>query len=295
MSLAVSTIEGLRRFVRPGWRVKALFWLLRGAFWLVPIRRKEALRALRASFPDRDDDWCRRTLSRCYDHFSWMLVEYLMLQNDPSLLSQMALEAEGTEVLDRLKAQGKGCVILTGHCGNWELGAAWLCSRYPFETAVRDTDDPAVADLIERYRRNIGLVTLRRELSNMRQMIRRPQKEGVFMALLADQDGGPEGVPVTFLGRPCTMVAGPAVISMTAKVPLIPAITRRLGPFRHKIVIYPPLEMPDGGDRQDQIIALTQRANDALERIVLAAPEQWFWFHRRWKTPKAAAQGRWSR
>ncbi len=295
MTVAVATVEALRRFVRPGWRAKALFWLFRAVFALVPIRRKEALKALKASFPDKDQAWCRRTLGRCYHHFSWMLVEYLMLQNDPSLLSQMVVETQGTEVLDQLKAQGRGCVLLTGHCGNWELGAAWMCRHYPFETAVRDTDDPDFAALIEGYRRNIGVVTLRRELANMRQMIRRPQKEGAFLALLADQDGGPEGVAVTFLGRPCTMVAGPAVISLAAQVPLIPAISQRLGPFRHRVVFYPPLEVPSQGSRNDQVIELTRRANAALERIVLAAPEQWFWFHRRWKTAKPAPQGRWNR
>jgi KDO2-lipid IV(A) lauroyltransferase len=29
--------------------------------------------------------------------------------------------------------------------------------------------------------------------------------------------------------------------------------------------------------------------NAVLERLVLRHPEQWFWMHRRWKTPRSSA------
>lgn len=295
MSFATKFVESLRHFASPGWRGRVLYFFFRGLLAIVPIRRSVALESMKASFPGHERRWYRSLLSRCYSHYAWMLVEYLAAQNDPDLVLKIVKRARGFEQLDRLRAEGKGCIVLTGHIGNWEVGAAWLCrSGYPFETVVRDTDDADFAKLIEQYRSHLGVVTLRKEFSNMRQMIRRPQREGVFLALLADQDASTDGVPVSFLGRGCTMVPGPAVISLSAGVPLIPVYCRRNGPFDLEMVALPVVEVPFEANRDRQVVTLTCAANAVLEHIVKNDPEQWFWFHRRWKTHDSDAIGRWA-
>ena len=58
----------------------------------------------------------------------------------------------------------------------------------------------------------------------------------------------------------------------------------------HYIVIEGPIEMPDTGDREADVLAFMQDLNDRLERWVRRHPEQWYWLHRRWKTrPPAGA------
>jgi KDO2-lipid IV(A) lauroyltransferase len=47
-------------------------------------------------------------------------------------------------------------------------------------------------------------------------------------------------------------------------------------------VVEAPLALPDSGDRQADIAALTQQINDVLERWIRARPESWLWVHRRW-------------
>jgi lauroyl/myristoyl acyltransferase len=45
----------------------------------------------------------------------------------------------------------------------------------------------------------------------------------------------------------------------------------------------------DGGDAHR--LALTARINEALGDAVLAHPDQYFWYHRRWRDYPAAARG----
>jgi KDO2-lipid IV(A) lauroyltransferase len=49
------------------------------------------------------------------------------------------------------------------------------------------------------------------------------------------------------------------------------------------MVIRPPLESPDTGDRRKDAEILTARANEALGEIIRAHPEQWMWSHRRFR------------
>lgn len=285
MSAAVSAVEFLRRTLAyPDWRGTVLYGILRGAFALVPIRRRLVIEALRRAFPERDDAWCRSTLKGLYRHFSWMIVEFLAAVNDPALVQKMFVEVEGREIIDDLQKEGKGCFILTGHFANWEIAGPWMTQNgYPMEPAARDADDADFAALIESYRASLGEHTLRKGAMNVRSMIRSAQS-GKWIALLSDQDAGPHAVPVTFLGRLTTMVEGPAALSLTAKLPLLTIYGVRLGPFKFKMRILPPICSGTEGRSKENIAEYTRRANAMLEDMVRLAPEQWFWFHRRWKT-----------
>lgn len=285
MSLAVSAVEFLRKALAyPGWRGRALYGLFRSVFALVPIRRRLVLDALAVSFPEKDEAWRRETLRGMYRHFSWMIVEFLACQNDPSLVTKMVVEVEGREHADALKASGQGCFILSGHFSNWEICGAWLPqSGYPVQAAARDADDADFAALIERYRANLGETTLRKGAMNVRHMLKEACG-GAWIALLADQDAGPNAVPVTFLNRRTTMVEGPAALALTGKLPLIAIYSLRLAPFKYRVRILPDIAAGFSARSRENIASLTQKANNVLEDMVRLAPEQWFWFHRRWKT-----------
>ncbi len=284
MSASVATVEFLRRTLAyPDWRGHVLYGLLRGVFALVPIRRKLVLEAMRRSFPEHDETWRKATLKKLYSHYSWMIVEFLAAVNDPSIIERMFVEVEGRDVAESLLASGKGCFVLSGHFGNWEIAGPWLPRNgFPVEPAARDADDESFAALIERYRASLGEHTLRKGAMNVRGMVR-DARAGKWVALIADQDAGPNAVPVTFLNRRTTMVEGPAALALTAQLPLITIYGVRLGPFRHKMRILPPICEGTEGRSKENIAAVTQKANAVLENMVRSAPEQWFWFHRRWK------------
>ena len=50
-----------------------------------------------------------------------------------------------------------------------------------------------------------------------------------------------------------------------------------------RIEVKPPLEIRRSGDLRVDLVANTQRVNDAVEQVVRQYPEQWFWVHKRWK------------
>ncbi|MDH3238185.1 MAG: hypothetical protein OEM47_06645 [Deltaproteobacteria bacterium] len=36
--------------------------------------------------------------------------------------------------------------------------------------------------------------------------------------------------------------------------------------------------------REEEVVRLTRRCNEELEKAIREDPAQWLWFHRRWKT-----------
>ena len=277
-----AVLDGIRKWIRPGWRAAAVAFFFSGGLRLVRPRQKVALENLRLAFPDSDETWRRDTVTKCYQHISWMIAEYLSLVSDPSLVHTWVVETEGKDILDNLRDSGRGAIILAGHVGNWELLAGWLAqSGYPLAAVVRNPDDPNLSELIETYRATLGVGTIEKHFI-MKDAVRFA-KSGGFLGLLPDQAWNSTGVHGPFFGRLCYTAGGPAAIAHLAGVPVVPVVSYRIAPYRHRVIIPPPIPMAEGTDRNSAIQENTFRMNRAIEEMIRPFPEQWLWLHRRWK------------
>lgn len=275
-------IEWLGNVLRPGLSSR-LF--ADGASLLLRIvgpRRRVALNNLCIAFPDISSGERRKLLKEHYQHLAWMAAEYFVLQRDPSQVLDWVVRIDGQEILDRYRNSGSGAVLLTAHFGNWELLAAWVAQKgYPLYAIVRDPEDPDDRDLIDTYRRRVGLKTIEKGESMMR--VVSCLKRGNFVGILADQYGGGEGVVVPFFGKQTSTATGPALFAYLLGVPIIPIFSFRLEPFVHRIVIGEPLSWQKRGSREETLIEITRKVNEAFEGMIVQCPAQWLWIHRRWR------------
>jgi KDO2-lipid IV(A) lauroyltransferase len=211
------------------------------------------------------------------------LAEYLVVQNDPAQVDDWFVASSGLEWLQKQASIGKGAVILMVHFGSWELMSAWLGRRgFPLYAVIQEPDDGDLAKLIEKYRRNIGGKPIPK-----RSMLTEPVKrlrEGAMVVLAGDQNWRGKGaLRLPFFGKECGTAGGPAAFSIMAEVPLLPVAVTRLGPFKYRIDIGPPIVQPLEGSREAKVMAMTREANSWIEELIRKAPEQWLWMHRRWR------------
>ncbi|CEF55856.1 lipid A biosynthesis lauroyl acyltransferase [Acetobacter ghanensis] len=73
-----------------------------------------------------------------------------------------------------------------------------------------------------------------------------------------------------------------AAMALRYRCPVIPGYVERLGPARLRIVVEPPMVLPDTGDKQKDLQTLVQMVNDRLETWIRKNPSSWLWLHRRW-------------
>jgi KDO2-lipid IV(A) lauroyltransferase len=111
----------------------------------------------------------------------------------------------------------------------------------------------------------------------------RALRDGRAVAFMIDQALiGISASPVTFFGRPAFAPRGPAVFALRAGVQMLFATPMRRPDGRFDFHLEP-LPVVDTGDKDGDVDRVVAEYTAALERAVRAAPEQYFWHHKRWK------------
>src|SRR5262249_12718505 len=141
------------------------------------------------------------------------------------------------------RALGRGVVFVTGHIGNFELGAAAVGRIIPMAIMAKPLSNPGADAWVDRIRSGYGAELLAYGLG-MRGALRRLRSGGA-LALLADQDARTSGVFVPFFGRLASTPAGPAWLSLASGAPIVFATCVRARDGRFTLSLLPPM-LPEG-------------------------------------------------
>ncbi len=287
-----------QRLIR--WAALACAWLARvlplrcvqaignGVGWLVyhflRDRRELALRNMRAVLGDSYGERERaRALLGATRNMAKTMLELLKFPalSDEELAS--LVPGPRLEHLDEALARGRGVIVVTPHFGVWEVLPTWGARNgYDITVVVRDPDDPGTANVIRRAREDCGARFIERY--QVREMIR-VLRDGHILGILPDQNAGQAGMWLDFMGRPASTVTGPAFLALRTGAAIVPGFARRTRDDHVDMYFLPALEPPDTGDREADVVRLTQMINDIMGAEIREHPEQWMWMHNRWRTP----------
>lgn len=194
----------------------------------------------------------------------------------------VALDAS-VDLLREEVAKGRGALVVTAHLGNWELLAARL-RREGHGGCVLGFERPNDSShaWLTRMRAAYGVATKTQEAS-AREVLAVLRGGGV-VGLLPDLEARRlDGEFVPFFGRPALTMTAPAALARAAGVPLLPARCTLEGD-RYVLRFEAPLTYDRGRERRDASTDLLTRLNATFERWIRAAPAQWAWHQRRWRT-----------
>lgn len=187
---------------------------------------------------------------------------------------------------------GQPAICIGAHLGNWEwLGPAGAAEGQRISIIVRPLRHRPLNTYVDRIRRSTGVLTLDKDASMA--SILRTLKDGGVVGLLVDQCPAHNGVPAHFFGRPAWSAVGPAMLVQRTGVPVYPIAMVRQAGGRYEYIVEKPLAMADTGDKLADLQENTQRCQDAVEALIREYPDQWLWFHRRWKK-RAKLERQWA-
>ncbi len=198
------------------------------------------------------------------------------------------VDFSGLEHFRAAEAKGSGVLLLTGHLGNWELGAlAHGAVVGPISVMVRPIANPLVDRIVEARRSAHGNRVIAKR--NSAREVLKALAAGGTVGILADQNALPEdAVFVEFFGMPAAAHKGFAQLALRSGAAVVPAFARWDPASRRHVVEYgPEIETVRSGAAERDIEINTQRFQRVLEEQVRANPDQWLWIHRRWKTQPA--------
>lgn len=268
-------------------------WLLafgaglgRFTFSVLRIRRSVALDNLRRAFPEKTESELRGLARRNYENFGMMMLEYLRLPSmsraELAELAPFRSAQDSAPWFATMKA-GTGAVCMTGHFGNWEYLGVMLAHQFPMVYLYQSQNNPYVDALIRRTRAQVNMHSIpRQSLKEILKALR--QKK--FVAILADQDAGRNGLFVNFMGRPASTAQGPAAFVLKTGAPILFVFSLRQPGGKH-LVESECLrfdDLPSHWSEAEKLHHITQAWTDVLEKYVRRYPDHWFWMHRRWKT-----------
>lgn len=247
---------------------------------------KSSLNGLRSVFGDRmSEKELRRLNRRVVLHFAQMLFEvpHIFKLNVNNLHRYVYFENE--EALGEALAKGKGCFILTGHFGNWELMSAAVTLRFQTSgiAVARPADFAPVEDLLMRLRTRFGTEIIPKKKA-MKKLLMGTRKNKAMGILLDQNVDWYEGVFVPFLGRPACTNKGLALIAMKTGAPVIPVFSARQSDGRYRVVFEKEVDLIRSGSKLSDTEENTALFNRIINKYIYWYPEQWFWFHKRWKT-----------
>ena len=197
------------------------------------------------------------------------------------------VQIEGREVVDALRAQGRGVIFFSAHCGSFELAPQALAELYgPVTALYRPSRQPWLAELMRVSRQRPGLAMAPASLAGIRQMLK-ALRSGGSVALLTDQVP-PEGLGLwaPFFGRPAYSMTLAAKLALQSGAALVPVRTERLPAGRgYRMQFQAPVPGLDVTPAPDLLQAVT-RVNRANEALILSLPGQYLWAYARYKQPR---------
>jgi KDO2-lipid IV(A) lauroyltransferase len=261
-----------------------VFAFLGGAsFALYRKDRERALRNLALAFPQSDPmivaamaKGCFRALAR--NAFDALRLSYLSKEKVLGLCT-----VEGEEHLRKACDAGRGVIALTGHIGCWELLAAYFsCKGYKVSVIYRDMKNKRLDSLLIGVRGRYGTASIPRGASAVSAF--KVLKRGEILAMLIDQDIDVDGIFVPFFGVPAHTPRGAAAFALRSGAPIVPLAIHLQPDGSHHITVLPALDAPPGSLAEaERIDELTTRCAQAVERLIRIYPQQWVWFHDRWR------------
>jgi len=229
-----------------------------------------------------DEKKAGQIAKRMCAHLARSLFECLELWRGAPVLNNVDFAPGSRESLENALASGKGCVMLTGHIGNWELMAAkYVACGIPTATFVKKSYDKRLDSLVNEFRGRYGIVSIDRDAPDAGNMAIELLNKGYLLGALIDQDTKVASINLPFFGLEARTPSGPAALALKAGASVVCGSIARVG-NRHEISVSPIENDSDSGIAA-QVAILTAKANQMLEQAIKRNPEQWVWFHRRWR------------
>jgi len=215
----------------------------------------------------------RRVARRNVRNFAGVVAEFLRLPAmKPGDLERL-VNLEGFKQL-AAAAGGRPVVLVTGHLGNWELGAAAAAAvGIKLHIVVYDHPDPRVASLFRKTREAMGLkvMSLGEAARALGGLI-----ASVPVGLAGDRDFTGRGTEANLFGTAVRVPSAYAALAFGEGVPMVSGFCVRLADGRYGLKSEWIAGTPSGG--APDAAEAVRRYLRTVEKCVEECPDQWYRF-----------------
>lgn len=238
------------------------------------IRKNQARKNIKIAFPSWDNEKIEKVLKENYKFFCYNFIQFIAF---PQSWGKIKISVKGQEILDTYLKNGKGVILVSGHFGAWEILGKWIGKHVDLFTGVAQ---------IQKNKGAHKFFIEQRELPGTKHIFKKEPIEKMYavlsknglLGLVSDQDAKQKGVFVNFFGKPASTPKGAALFHLNSDAPILLGVCIRETHQVYTIQFHPV------DTSLKTIEHITQSYTSILENLIKKNPEQYFWFHRRWKS-----------
>ncbi len=244
------------------------------------IRKKQARENIKIAFPSWSNQKVEITLKKNYQFFCYNLVQFVAF---PKSWEKIKITVTGKEILNEFLDLGKGVIFISGHFGAWEILGKWVGEYVDLFTGVAQ---------IQKNKGAHKFFIEQRELPGTNHIFKKEPLEKMYdiliknglLGLVSDQDAKQKGIFVKFFNKLASTPKGAAMFHLNSNAPVLFGVCIRKNLRSYNI------EFSSVDTSKKSLEHITQSYTSLLENSIRKYPEQYFWFHRRWKTrPKGGS------
>ncbi|MGZ6971792.1 MAG: lysophospholipid acyltransferase family protein, partial [Thermoanaerobaculia bacterium] len=253
---------------------------------LAIVLMRETLAGIRENFrlafgvPEREAGRLARHL---FFEYGRSVIDVWRLRSEAFVPKISSFDADRA-ALARVRRDGRGFLLVTGHVGNWELGAVTLRGLGLTPSVVGQPElDPDVEAMRLGLRRRLGVESIDIGSSTVTAFrVRAAVEAGRAVALLVDRAYPEDQVMVSYFGRPTPFLRSPALLARFCKCEILPGFFLRSPDGSYFNVWGTPVASDESLSPAEDARRIMSRVAADLESVVRAYPTQWFNFYRFW-------------
>ena len=220
---------------------------------------------------------------KCYYNFAKYLgINFILNQNTTKqkILKQVVFKNEHF-LLDAIRS-GRPIIVTTAHFGQWEIFPLAVAAHFGPSSVLGRKLDSSVMDKILRANRAQFDVELIDKDGGAKDILK-ALKARRIVGILVDQNTAPkDGIKVQFFGKDVLHTPAASVLAQKTNALIINAFIYQKGENLNEICFEQPIDISTF-DKEDAMQKATQMQCSACEEMVRARPEEYFWFHQRFK------------
>ena len=240
-----------------------------------PIRKTTAKNNINRAFPKYSKKMKEHILKKSYTFF---MEQFLLFLGFPESYKQYNIRVENKNIFDSNLLKKRGILYITGHFGFWEFVIAWFGkNNYPLTGIAQKQKNKGAHDFFIRQREWSGIKhVFRKDSFNKMNMV---LEKGDILGLVSDQDAKDKGVFVNFFNILSSTHKGPArFYKEKGATPIFGVCIKES--YNQLFIKFTEIRAENLFDT----FSFTQTYSNMLEHEIRRHPEQYFWWHKRWKT-----------
>ena len=262
--------------------IALLIGRMMGSFFylFVPIRKTIAIKNLDIAFPKWSINKKKSILHLCYCHYGMIFIDFLRLPRYKRKKNHILVNIPKSSY--NLLKKHNGGIIMSGHIGNWEyigpsLGINGIDCAGVAQIQHNNTSNYFFNKL--RASKNVKIIPVDGGSKVMIDAI----KSGSYLGLISDQNAGKRGIEVQFFNEFVSVPKGAGAFHLKTNSPILLGFCILSTNFNYDLSFYE-LDLKNLPIKSNEAIReINQRYSNILEKIIKQYPQQYFWFHRKWK------------